>query len=136
MHHRELSVYAFVRGLELSARRSLQWLTLPGELAPSRSGRWWRLKEIADVQLLVLALNSAQHDRRSAVPSTDLEQVPSNIVGRLYLAEPEEQRRVETAEEARHIAAPVEEIVRRDAQGRRPGRLGQCVSANTAEDSR
>lgn len=136
MDHRQLSVYALVRSLELSARRSLQGDTLPGELAPSGGSRWWRLEEIADVQLLVLAPNSTQHDRRSAIPSTDLEQAPSNIVVRLYLTEPEEQGRVVTTEEARYVVAPVEEIGRRNAQARRPGGLGQCVITNTAENSR
>jgi hypothetical protein len=133
MNHRELSVYALVRGLELSARRSRQWHTLPGELAPSRSSRWWRLEEIADVQLLVLALNSAQHDRRSAVPSTDLEQVPSNTVARLYLAEPEEQRRIETIEEARHVLAPLDEVCRRAAQLASRRRIAQGLISRTGQ---
>jgi hypothetical protein len=51
----------------------------------------------------------------------------------LYLGEPEEQRRVESIEEARHFVAPVEEIVPRDAQARRPRRLAKRLISGTAE---
>ena len=111
-------MYAFIRSLELSARRSLE----PAELASSGSGRRRRLEEIADVQLLVLALKRAQNDRRSAVPRTDLEQVPTSIAARLHLAEPAEQRRVDAIKEARHVF-PAVRLCRGSAQVQRLRRL-------------
>ena len=45
MDDRELSVYALIRSLELSARRRI----VPAELASPGSGWRWRLKEVADV---------------------------------------------------------------------------------------
>jgi hypothetical protein len=56
---------------------------VPGELAPPGSGRWWRLEEVTDVQLLALPLKRTQDDRRSSIPHTDLEQVPPEYRGAL-----------------------------------------------------